>query len=256
MWLAEYPAQKLPALRTHGLMPSHCLALEGVQELRSRYRVTAITTPAVTDGDKRFGLWEYALKVQDAETSSVPVTFPLFVGRDTYGNRWIGCDKAAEARSFERIVPIVPDARLKHLREVKVEEPGAFPLVAAATSDDLMKVGKILGIAKVNSTNIIADDGMVWFEHKYEQTDASGSFTLRGYYLTVVTDSDLRKTVVRVDGRNATWITGLQVSASTIRFVASFHANGPSWLVEYSSKGEPVRSLSLTPEQFEALKEN
>jgi hypothetical protein len=253
-WLTEYPAQKLPELRKRGLLPTHCIAVEGVPELRSRYRVTAKVAPSVIDQETRHGLWEYALEVQDADTSSTAATFHLFVGKDGYGNRWIGCGKAEEARRFEQIVPIVTDSRLVQLREVKDEEPVDFPIIATATSADIEKVGKLRGLEKVNSTNIISEDGMVWFEINYKRTDSSGSFSARGYLLTLVADGELRKTLVRIDGKPMDWITGLQVKDSSVRFVARYSANGPSWLVEYSRKGAPVRALSLTQEQVEALK--
>jgi hypothetical protein len=255
-WLSEYPAQKLPELRRRGLMSDHCIAVEGVPELRSRYRVSAKVAPAVVDQETRHGLWEYALDVQDIDASSSVAAFRLFVGRDMYSNRWIGCNKEEEARRFERIVPIAPDPRLVLLREVKDEEPADFPVSTNATSSDIEKVGKLRGLDKINSTNIISDDGMIWFENNYKATDSSGSFSHRGYFLAVIAGGELRKTLVRINGKSMNWITGLQVTDSLVRLVARPDANGPSWLVEYSRKGEPVRALALSHEQVEALKAN
>lgn len=253
-WAAQYPSQKLPALRRRGLMSEHCIAVEGVHELRSRYRVTARVTPAVVRQGSHYGLWEHALEVRDTEMGSTAATFRLFISRDGYGNHWIGCNKADAARRFERIVPISPDPRLVQLREVKDEEPVDFAVGANATPEDIAEIGKLGDLERINSTNIISGDGMVWFENNYKATDASGSFTHRGYFLTMVVDGELRKTLVRIQGKNMGWVTGLQVTDAHIRFVARTDPNSSSWLLEYSRKGAPVRALALTQDQVESLK--
>lgn len=241
-WSAEYPAQRLPGLRRLGLLSTNCIAVEGAYELRSRYRISAKIAPAVLYKETRYGLWEHALEIRDADTSSIAATFRLFVSKDRYGNQWIRCNKATEAYRFEKVVPIAPDPRIVNLREVK-DESSDFPVKSSATPLEIKDVGRLPGLERVNLTNIISDDGMIWFENN-----------LGEYFLTIVSGGELRKTLIRVGGVKIGWITGLQVTDSLIRFVARTDFHGSSWLVEYSRKGEPLRALTLTQEQVDALK--
>jgi hypothetical protein len=254
VWALEYPSQKLPELRRLGLLADYCLALEGVDALVSRYRVTAKVAPTVLVQGTQYGMWEYALEIHDQETAKTVATFPLFIARDNYSNRTIACNKVEDARQFEQLVPIVPDERIATLTVTTNEEPAPFPTTSRATSEDISTIARIPGLDNINSTNNISEDGMVWFEHNYKPDDSRGSFSHRGYFLVTVVDGQLRRTLIRTSDFRTDWITGLQVTDKHIRFVARAQANAESTLLEYSREGVPKRALLLSSEQVERLK--
>lgn len=253
-WASEYPAQRLPGLRSRGLLADHCIAVEGADALRSRYRMTSKVTPEALFHGTQYGLWQHALEVEDSEAEAVTASFSLFLHRDSYGNRYIACDKVADAKRFQQVVPILPDPRLVQPSVVTNDDPGEFPLVTEASRTALTEIGTLVGVDKMNATNIISEDGMVWIENNYRRTDSRGSFSHQGYFLITIVNGVLRKTPIRMADVRIDWITGLQVTNEHVRLIGRANLNAPSWLLEYSRKGEPQRALSLTPDQVGLLK--
>lgn len=243
-WLSgDSTGRTLIAFRKLGLSPDQCIALHGVSELQSRYRISVGREPVVVDRYQS-GLWALRFEVRDAVTSSVAATFRLITYE--YSDRLlIRCDKVAEARRFEQIVPISPDPRIVPLRTVVDKEPVDFPLEARATRNDIKRAGKFVGLVTVHPSELVSRDGTIWFEKLAGPDD--------GYSLTLAVNGKLRSTRVRIAGSNMTEFNGLQVTKEFIRLVARRGPNTPYWLAEYSREGAPLRALELTDEQLIAL---
>lgn len=103
---------------------------------------------------------------------------------------------------------LVPERRPFALEATTTEEPAEFPVQRQAREEDIHQSRAIRGAGKVWSTNIIDEAGTTWIEHKYA-SDASGSFSLYGYYIVAVRDSRLYKTFIRVGETRIGNVTGL-----------------------------------------------
>jgi hypothetical protein len=261
-WVARYPAQRLPSLRKNGLLPHTCIGVKGTSSLESRYRLNATISPIlVYENDE--GMWEHMLTVTDSTSLTQVADIRLVVSHNIYGDRKVLCSKKTDAERFGKIIPIAASDRYAKVSVDTIEEPGDFDHHGTALERDIEESANIRGVLSMNSTNIISEDGLTWFEHKYIERDLSAerssggkSTELAGYYLVTLRNGKLRRTLVRLGQTNFTNITGLLVTPSEVRFVAMSPDRTKYWLLEYSSEGEPKRALSLTDSQIQVLKKS
>jgi hypothetical protein len=254
-WLTKYPAQKLPWIRKNGLKPDQCIAVDGVDQLQSRYRVKAKLSPVLVN-ENHNGLYEHFFWIDDFYNHKKVAELQASVEHDMYSNRNVLCGKKDDYAKFQKLLNFVPDKSYKKYQEETNDSPADFPVIKPASIKDVTIYSSSVPDLKNYVTNLISKDGLVSFETSYVRTDANGSFSLSGYYLVTINDEYFRKTLIVLNGVNVQNFTGLVVNRDGVKFIALSRDRSEQWLLEYSTSGKPLKALSLSAEQYDSIKNN
>lgn len=250
-WVSEYPAQRIPPLRYLGLKPGKCVAVSVKDQPESALSISASARkvwaklPRASPDEFEFAITKRSTGTQVAHAKAI-----LFGNRDAC-NVKDNHSNPLRGLTLDQLLPIV-----EHLAPTKitVDDPPMFLEQRDATEDDLLKTSSIRGVGRDWSTNNIDPEGLAWIENKYIATDHRGSFSHDGYYLTVVTQDQIKRTLVTGGNVAVHDITGILIRESDIRVVGEDRERTRHWLLIFDRTGTPVSSLKLRLGQFNSLK--